>query len=176
MVAPSCVPTTMCSHHHVFPPVVNSVAHGSTLRLAQGIVGRCSCWLVLPVLIFIQCLIFSLIYISLMSVMKQFCICCYSHTSFLNVFYCWNDSIIHHFLLPSPPSKPPPHKPLLSVFWVYGLFSINWYICIYICVCSNILLSTYNVTCLYVFGANYWVLDNQSVCACLGRTLSFSMP
>lgn len=51
--------------------------------------------------------------------------------------------------------------------------SLNFYMQICICITytpSSILLSLYNVTQIYVFGADHLVLDNQLVCASLGKT------
>ena len=33
------------------------------------------------------------------------------------------------------------------------------------CTCKHSLLSLYNATCMYVFRAHHWVLDNQLVCS-----------
>ena len=44
-----------------------------------------------------------------------------------------------------------------------------------VCVCTYIflnLLSLYSVTCVYVFRADHLVLDNQSLCSALGKTIS----
>lgn len=66
-----------------------------------------------------------------------------------------------------PSLKTLPYTTLLSPSNLWPIFII-YVICIFL----NVMLNPYKVACVYVFKADYLILDNQLVCSSLRKTTS----